>query len=126
MGDLTKNFSWAEFACKGKNCCGGVSKINPALVQALQAVRDAYGKPLTVSSGYRCPAHNKAAGGVTNSQHALGNAADISDPRQELAKFLLGNLALLEANGLWLENPKATPTWVHLDIKERKNRVFMP
>lgn len=126
MGDLTNNFNRKEFACKGKNCCGNVSKINPVLVKALQAVRDAYGKPLTISSGYRCPAHNKAVHGAAGSQHALGNAADIADPKQELAKFLLNNLPLLEANGLWLENPKATPTWVHLDLKQRTNRVFMP
>lgn len=123
MGDMTKNFNRAEFACKCGNCS---IKINPALVQGLQAVRDAYGKPLTISSGHRCAAYNKRIGGASGSQHILGNAADIVDTKQTLAKFLLANLPLLEANGLWMENPKSTPTWVHLDTKQRTNRVFNP
>lgn len=123
MGDMTKNFNRAEFACKCKNC---QTKINPDLVNGLQAIRDAYGKPMVISSGHRCADYNKRIGGVANSQHILGNAADISDPKQALAKFLLANLPLLEANGLWMENPKATPTWVHLDTRQRTTRVFNP
>lgn len=46
-------------------------------MDALQALRDALGKPVIVLSGYRCPEHNKAVGGSRYSQHMLGNAADI-------------------------------------------------
>ena len=40
-------------------------------------LRDFLGKPITVNSGYRSPEHNKKIGGVLNSQHVLGLAADI-------------------------------------------------
>lgn len=43
----------------------------------LDPLREAYGKPIYVNSGYRCPALNKAVGGVSNSEHRTGNAADI-------------------------------------------------
>lgn len=43
----------------------------------LQPLRDAYGKPIIVNSGYRSPELNKAIGGAKNSQHKLGQAADI-------------------------------------------------
>lgn len=44
----------------------------------LEPLRKAYGKPITVTSGYRCPVLNKAVGGVANSQHTKGEAADLS------------------------------------------------
>lgn len=44
----------------------------------LDPLREAWGKPLTVTSGYRCPALNKAVGGVATSMHLSGSAADIT------------------------------------------------
>ena len=73
MGDLSKNFSKAEFAC---SCCGQVH-VEPTLVAGLQALRERIGKPIHITSGYRCPKHNAAVGGVPKSQHLLGKAADI-------------------------------------------------
>jgi uncharacterized protein YcbK (DUF882 family) len=75
MGDLTKNFNRAEFACHD-GC--GFDDINMKVVEALQALRDKLGKPIFVVSGCRCPAHNAAVGGAGGSQHMLGNAADIT------------------------------------------------
>lgn len=44
----------------------------------LDPLREAYGKPITVTSGYRCKELNRAVGGVSNSQHVSGCAADIT------------------------------------------------
>lgn len=44
----------------------------------LDPLREAWGKPITVNSGYRCPALNKAVGGSATSQHMSGQAADIT------------------------------------------------
>lgn len=50
-----------------------------ALVDSvLDPLREAWGRPITVTSGYRCPRLNKAVGGVATSQHTKGEAADIS------------------------------------------------
>lgn len=43
----------------------------------IQPLRDAWGKPLAINSGYRCPEVNKAVGGVPTSQHTKGEAADV-------------------------------------------------
>ena len=72
MGDLSRNFSSSEFVCPH---CGEV-EIDPLLVATLQRIRDRAG-PVVVTSGYRCPVHNEAVGGVKNSQHLYGKAADI-------------------------------------------------
>lgn len=75
---LSEHFDASEFACK---CgCHGLhngADINPRLVQVLERARKIVEKPLVISSGYRCPNHNDAVGGVSNSQHTLGNAADV-------------------------------------------------
>ena len=73
MGDLSRNFSRHEFHCR---CCGR-AELNPRLVEALQELRDLAGRAVRITSGYRCPDHNRAEGGSKRSQHLLGNAADI-------------------------------------------------
>ena len=70
---LTANFNLREFACRH---CGAL-KIDPALVTRLQQLRDRVGKAINITSGYRCPTHNRAVGGAANSQHLLGKAADM-------------------------------------------------
>lgn len=67
----------AEFACHHCNKLpeGGMS---PVLLQKLDELRQRVGAPIIVNSGYRCPEHNAAVGGVWNSQHVAGTAADIT------------------------------------------------
>lgn len=71
MGDLTPNFSRAEFACP---CCGN-DRISPSLVAELQIIRNVAG-PLTVTSGVRCAAHNEEVGGVPDSAHVPADCGD--------------------------------------------------
>ena len=73
---LTEHFSEAEFACR---CCGMLptTGISMALLLGLERLRLRIGRPINISSGYRCPDHNRVVGGVWNSQHVKGTAADI-------------------------------------------------
>ena len=70
---LSNNFNEKELACKH---CGEVI-IVPQLVTLLQKIRDKVGKPITITSGYRCPTHNRSIGGAVQSRHMQGQAADI-------------------------------------------------
>lgn len=112
MGDMTKNFSKAEFACK---CGCGLDNINPRLVQVLQAIRDHFDKPVHVTSGLRCPKYNSKVGGARKSQHMLGTASDIQiagvSPRQ-VAAFAA---TLLPRTG----GIKAYSTFTHIDVRTR-------
>ena len=74
-----KHFKEREFACK---CCGQLPPSMRANIVALvdnvlDPAREEFGGPVTVNSGYRCPKHNLAVGGVVNSQHMKGEAADL-------------------------------------------------
>lgn len=73
---VSDNFKVSEFACKGRGCCSTV-KIDKQLVIYVQKIRDHFGKPVTINSGYRCSKHNSAVGGTSGSKHTKGMAADI-------------------------------------------------
>lgn len=77
--DSIRYFKRSEFACHcgGRYCNGFPVEPDEKLVTLLDGLRAHYGKPVTVSSGIRCTKHNAAVGGVSNSQHLYGTAADI-------------------------------------------------
>lgn len=73
----TKNFNLEEFRCGCRNYCNGYSSLlDIDLLKNLQKVRDEFGA-VTITSGIRCGKHNEAVGGITNSKHTVGKAADI-------------------------------------------------
>lgn len=75
---MTKNFNISEFQCKcGCDMPYDVIKNIKLLAENLQIVRDVLGEPIRINSAYRCEAHNKSIGGVSNSQHILGKASDV-------------------------------------------------
>ena len=79
--DEIKYFKKSEFACKcGKYCNGYPVEIDMNMVKIADEIRNRIGKPLTVNSGLRCKTHNANVGGVSNSQHLLGKAADLGCP----------------------------------------------
>lgn len=73
-GQVSPHFRAEEFKCK---CgCGGI-RVSQRLIEMLEQLRQSFGGPLTINSGYRCPAHNAEASRVERSAHVLGYAADI-------------------------------------------------
>lgn len=111
------NFRVNEFSCKGTGCCKTV-KLDMELVKILQNIRDNFNQPVTVTSGYRCPTHNKAVGGVSNSYHTKGQAADIvvkNVSPTEVAKYAesIGVLGIGCYTG-------SDGNFVHIDTREKK------
>lgn len=85
----SEHFSAEELMCHGKeqgHCNCGVEtaeKVSPRLLELLEQLRyNIGGLPIEISCAYRCPVHNRhpEVGGVENSQHVLGTAADIQYP----------------------------------------------
>lgn len=106
-----------------------VSKANDAciLLQRVNDLLESLGYKqgtLQISSGFRTQDINKAAGGAPNSGHCLGKAIDIKDSGGTLKRQI--NKAILEQFDLYMEAPLHTPTWCHLDITPRVNRIFIP
>jgi uncharacterized protein YcbK (DUF882 family) len=85
-------------------------------------LRDAVGKTITITSGYRSPKYNLKIGGAKDSQHTKGTAADIKvkgmTPK-EVAKVIEG----LIANGKMTQGGIGIyPSWVHYDCRKIKAR----
>lgn len=88
-----------------------------ALVEAvLDPLREKYGRPIIVSSGYRCPRLNRAVGGAVNSQHTTGEAADIyvTRPREMAELFSLIYYTLPFDQLIWERGTDEAPAWIHV------------
>lgn len=113
-----------------------IEKSLTALINnVLDPLREKWGAPIRVSSGYRCPKLNKAIGGAAGSQHMKGEAADItslSDSRND-------NMALLQLllnSGIVFDqvisedvDSMGRPNWIHVSYTtkraNRKKRTTM-
>jgi hypothetical protein len=107
------------------------------LLEKVNKVRSAYGKPMIVTSGLRTMKHHLeiyARKGVyppkvpMKSNHLFGKAVDFADGNGELKKWVLNNMKVMEDAGLWMEDFSATKTWLHVQITPPKsgNRFFKP
>lgn len=103
------------------------------LLQALDILREKYGKSLVISSGYRPAAINSSVGGAKKSNHIECLAVDfVDDAKQTLGKWCLSNLIVLEELGLYMEDLRHTKgvstNWVHLQLKKPLSgkRIFIP
>ena len=103
-------------------------------VEVLQPIRNAWGKPIHVTSGYRCPRLNAAVGGVKTSQHLLGQAADIQAIPMEdnnklfaLIKSMIDSGKLNIGQCIWEYGSKTWPKWVHVSLPRsgKQNNQFV-
>ena len=116
---LSTNFSSTEFDCHGSGCCS-TTQIDEKLIEYVQKIRDYFGKAVEVSSGYRCPTHNKNIGGSTGSRHSKGQAADIyisGVKPAEIAKYA-ESLGIL---GIGLYETDSDGHFVHVDTRTTKS-----
>lgn len=132
MGTISKNFSYKEFEESETAIRKGIANVintteirdsvKALVLNVLQPLRDAWGKPLHINSGYRCPTLNEAVGGVATSAHLYGQAADVAcDNPYELA-------SLAKELNLPYDQMILYPTFVHfshkLNGKQRKKILY--
>lgn len=131
MGTISKDFSYKEFEASAvadrKQICNVIVSFDvrdsiKALVEdVLQPLRDAWGKPLHINSGFRCRELNEAVGGVPTSQHVKGEASDVAcDNPVELARLAV-------SLNLPYDQLIVYPTFVHFSHKlngEQRKQVL--
>lgn len=119
---LAPGFKVREFRCRDGS---DAIMIDQTLVVLLQAIREHFGKPITITSGYRTAAHNTAVGGAKSSQHLLGRAADIqvADTTVEAVAAYAESL-MPDWGGVGRYPVKAgrAKGWVHVDTRPNKSR----
>jgi zinc D-Ala-D-Ala carboxypeptidase len=100
-----------------------IKNLRAIAEEVFQPLRDHFGVPLFVSSGFRSKKLNKAIGGSKYSQHMVGEALDIdadvygSVTNRELFMFIKENLIFDQL--IWEFGDDDTPNWVHVSYKEK-------
>lgn len=103
-----------------------VSNLTKLVDNVLDKLREAWGKPITVSSGYRCPALNTAVGGVKKSQHQNGQAADlvVGGKADNYKLFQLAiKLDLPFDQIIWEKS--GSSTWVHISYTDTPRKQIL-
>lgn len=112
---LSTNFAVREFACKDGS---DAVLVAPRLVMVLQSLRSHFCAAVTINSGYRTPQYNAKVGGVTDSQHCYGTAADIvvrgKTPEQVAA---YARQLMPDWGGVGIYAKKG---FTHIDVREDK------
>jgi hypothetical protein len=126
-GMVSKNFSWREVTRSGTCERAGIDNIpgpmekaalQATIINVMQPLRNAMGRPIRVTSGYRSLACNTKIGGATNSQHMRGQAIDFQDPAGNLAQmfyYIKDNLPFDQL--IWEKGDTNQPLWIHVSYK---------
>lgn len=131
---LSKHFKLSEFtksstasARKIDNTpsLDAISNLQQLCIHVLEPLREYFNCPIIIGSGYRSPALNKAVGGVANSQHMTGEAADIHIPDEATGKrwfvWLVDNLKFDQL--IWEKStPSSTHHWIHVSFSKNRCR----
>ena len=123
MGEFIRSDTAAKLGIDNRCKMEHVPNIKALVANVLDPLRKAYGKPIRITSGFRCPKLNKAVGGSPTSQHMKGMAADIVGTPNTVAEntrlfYLIQSLELpfdqlIDEKGM---------KWVHVSFCLKKNR----
>ena len=127
MTGPSRNLAWSELACKdaGKTPYPAEWRDTRALdlARAFEAVREEYGHPLIVLSGYRTEAHNRKVGGARFSQHVQGRAVDIRPATggiRYLRVLAKAALRVIETQPGVIGGFAEYPSFIHIDVRPGK------
>ena len=120
--NISKNFTLSEMTVTSTEIENNpnaqqLNSLVNLVEKILQPIRDLYGKPITVTSGFRNEKVNKAVGGAKTSQHMRGEAADIKCS-DNAAVFKLIKDNFLFDQLIWEKGNDNQPAWVHVSLKK--------
>lgn len=98
-----------------------INNLTLLIDRVLDPIREKWGKPIIINSGYRCDELNKAVGGAKTSQHRLGMAADITTGDKENNKKLFELIKSINIDFDQLID-ESNFTWIHISYNKDKNR----
>ena len=98
-----------------------IERLNSLMSECLDKVRELWGKPIGVNSGYRSPELNRAVGGAKNSQHLRGEACDITVGGKENNRKLFDMIC---ASGIEFDQliDESNYKWLHISYRQTDNR----
>jgi len=121
LAELTKSQTAVRKNISNKPSTDHINNLIHLAETILQPVREHFGKPVMISSGYRSPELCEAIGSSSKSQHAKGEAADFeihSIDNKELATWIAANCAFDQLILEFYEDTDPNSGWVHCSVKK--------
>ena len=116
MKELAKSSTAEKLGIDNTPTPEASAQLSNLVTHVLDPLREMYGKPITVNSGYRCPKLNDAVGGAKNSQHMRGEAADKTE-NKKLFELIRDNLPFDQLID------ESDYSWVHVSyVSSSRNR----
>jgi len=126
LGEVTKSQTAIKYGISNKPSGDHLSNLIQIANKVFQPLRDHFGKPIAVTSGYRSEALNDLIGGASGSQHGKGEALDLDADvfggleNWEIFEFIKNNLEFDQL--IWEFGSDENPDWVHVSYKSENNR----
>lgn len=119
--ELTRSATARRLRIDNTPPASAVTALKELVDKVLDPLREAWGGPIRVNSGYRCPLLNKAVGGTPGSQHQRGEAADITVGTRSGNRRLL---ALIKRLNLPVDQciDEKGCSWIHVSHRAGRNR----
>ena len=121
LQELTRSATARRLGIYNTPPASAVKALNELVDNVLDPLREAWGGPIQVNSGYRCPALNKAVGGSPYSQHQRGEAADITVGVPSANRRLLALIKRLDLPVDQCIDEKGC-RWIHVSHRKGHNR----
>lgn len=124
LHELTRSSTAEARGISNTPSAGEVARLEDLVGEVLDPLREWYGKPIYVTSGYRSPAVNRDVGGATSSQHVKGEAADITThsraENKKLYEYIRKHLPFDQL--IWEHGDSTGPDWVHVSYRRERLR----
>ena len=121
IAELTRSATARRLGIDNTPPASAVKALTALVDNVLDPLRDAWGGPIRVNSGYRCPELNKAVGGTPSSQHQHGEAADITVGSRSANRRLLALIKRLDLPVDQCIDEKGC-RWIHMSHRPSHNR----
>lgn len=114
IGDIVVNWpskaerDWLQYLC----------------INVLEPLRTLVGHPIVINSGYRCPFLNNLVGGIEDSQHLCGQAADIRIIDENDGIMIFSALRTIKCVDRALYEHKAGTTWIHVSVSPSPHQYY--
>ena len=124
LGEFVRSSTAQRMGIDNKPDAEAIENLRNLCTKVLEPLREHLGQPVVITSGFRSKRLNEVVGGVKNSQHLRGEAADLMVEGEKQARdWIRWMMDFLEFDQLILEK-KGKKVWVHVSLKRNRQQVL--